>query len=119
MSTTDDLVTQRKAAGFERVYPAGEVPTKPPPEYPYVVIGYGPNAPVTRTANGAGDPLRRFWAQHFSRTSDALEDVADGTFAAFDGQAIDGDLCTQEIATLPDRDPNDYGVLTTTHTYRF
>lgn len=117
MSTTADLVTMRKAGGFTRVYPLGGVPSQP--SYPYVVIGYAPNAPFVRTANGAGDPLRRFTVQHFSRTADGLEDVSEATFATFDGQPIDGDVCVQEIATTPDRDPDDRGVLFTTHTYRF
>ena len=116
MSVVADLVT---AAGGSaaRVYKMGSVP--PTPQYPYRVIGYSPNSPVVRNALGDGDPLRRFTVQHFSRTADGLEAVADATFATFDGQAINGDLCTQEIATSVTRDPDDSGVLSTTHTYRF
>jgi hypothetical protein len=116
MSTTDDLVTQRLTAGG-RVYAIGSVPASP--NYPYVVIGYSPNAPVVRTALGDGDQVRRFTVQHFGRTDDAVEDVADKTFATFDGKPVAGDVCTQEIATPITRDSDDSGVLTTTHTYRF
>jgi hypothetical protein len=107
----------RKSGGFTRVYAMGAVPGTP--AYPYVVIGYAPNAPVVRSMTHDGDPVRRFTVQHFGRHADAVEDVAADTFAIFDGQPIDGDVCTQEVATLVDRDPDDRGVLSTTHTYRF
>lgn len=116
MSTTADLVTMA-GGGAARVYALGKVPASP--TYPYRVIGYAPTAPLVRDSLLGGDPLRRFTVQHFARTADGLEDVADATFATFDGQSIGGDVCTQEIATTPDRDPDDRGVLTTTHTYRF
>lgn len=117
MSVTADLVAARKVGGFTRVYPMGEVPGSP--TYPYVVIGYAPNAPIVRTQIGEGDPIRRFVVQHFGRTSNSVEDQAAITFATFDGQAISGDMCEQETATVISRDPDDRGVLTTTHTYRF
>lgn len=117
MSVTGDLVTMRKAGGFTRVYPLGEVPTSP--VYPYVVISYAPNAPVVRTQDQDGDPVRRFVVQHFGRTADGVEDIASATFTTFDGKAFGGDVVTQEVATLVDRDANDRGVLSTTHTYRF
>lgn len=116
MSTTSDLVATRAAAGG-RVYAIGAVPASP--AYPYAVVGYAPNAPVTRTADGRGNPIRRFTVQHFGRTADSVESIASLTFATFDGRPIDGDLCTQEVATLVDRDPDDSGVLSTTHTYRY
>jgi hypothetical protein len=116
VSVTGDLVTL--AGGTtERVYPMGKVPSAP--TYPYRVIGYSPNVPVTRTQNGDGDPLRRFVVQHFGRSADSVEAVADASFATFDGQRVDGDVCTQEIATPITRDPDDSGVLSTTHTYRY
>lgn len=117
MSVTGDLVALRKAGGFTRVYPIGAVPDAPIP--PYVVIGYAPNAPVTRTQNGAGDQLRRFVIQHFGKSADSVEAVADASFTTFDGQRVDGNVCTQEIATPITRDPDEGGVLSTTHTYRF
>lgn len=107
----------RKVGGFTRVYQLGAVPTTV--VYPYVVIGYAPNAPVVRTQDAAGDPVGRFTVQHFGRTADAVEDQAAITFATFDGKPVAGDVCTQEVATLPDRDPDDRGVLSITHTYRF
>jgi hypothetical protein len=113
MSTTSDLVALRGG----RTYELGDVPVSP--TYPYAVIGYAPNAPVTRTSDGNGDPIRRFTVQHFGRTAESVEAIADATFAAFDGQSIGGDLCTQEVATLIDRDSDDSGVLSTTHTYRY
>ena len=116
MSVTSDLVTQA-GGDTARVYPMGKVPSAP--VYPYRVIGYSPNAPVTRTQNGAGEQLRRFVVQHFGRSADSVESVADATFDTFDGQRVKGDVCTQEIATPITRDPDDSGVLSTTHTYRF
>jgi hypothetical protein len=123
MSTTADLVAARKVGGFTRVYPMGAVPPKTAANadsyYPYVVIGYAPNAPVVRNQLGQGDPVARFVVQHFGRTADAVEDQAAITFATFDGKAFAGNVVTQEIATPVDRDPDDRGVLFTTHTYRF
>lgn len=116
MSVTGDLVTQAGGSAA-RVYAIGAVPASP--SYPYRVIGYSPNAPIERTVNGAGDPLRRFVVQHFGRSADSVEAAADATFAAFDGQRVDGNVCTQELATPIQRDPDDSGVLSTTHTYRF
>lgn len=116
MSVTSDLVAIRAAKGG-RVYEMGNVPDSP--VYPYTVIGYAPNAPVTRTSDGSGDPVRRFMVQHFGRSVDEVEDHAGRTFAAFDAQPIGADLCTQEIATPIERDPDDSGVLSTTHTYRY
>lgn len=116
MTVTADLVALRAAKGG-RVYEVGQVPASP--TYPYTVIGYAPNAPVTRTTIGSGDPVRRFTVQHFGRSAAEVEDHAGRTFAAFDGQPINGDLCTQEVATSIDRDADDSGVLSTTHTYRY
>lgn len=113
MSITGDLVTLRGS----RTYSLGAVPASP--AYPYAVIGYAPNAPVVRTTNAAGEPLRRFTVQHFGRTADSVEAEAERSFTTFDGARIDGDVCTQEIATPISRDPDDQGVLSTTHTYRF
>jgi len=117
VSVTADLVTARKVGGFTRVYPMGAVPATP--TYPYVVIGYTPNAPVVRNMLGGGDVIGRFVVQHFGKTADAVEDQAGITFATFDGKAFGGNVVTQEVATTVDRDPDDRGVLSTTHTYRF
>ncbi len=117
MSVTADLVTARKVGGFTRVYPMGEVPALP--TYPYVVIGYVPNAPIVRNQLGQGDQVRRFFVQHFGRTSNSVEDQASITFATFDGKPVSGDVCQQEAATVIDRDADDRGVLSTTHTYRY
>lgn len=116
MSVTSDLVALRATAGG-RVYAMGAVPVLPP--YPYTVIGYAPNAPVTRTAIGDGDQVRRFVAQHFGRTAEAVEELAADTFTTFDGKPVYGDVCTQETATPLTRDPDNSGVLSTTHTYRY
>lgn len=116
MSVNADIVSLL-GGDAARVYPIGRVPQSP--TYPYRVVGYAPNAPTVRTADGDGNPVRRLTVQHFSRTADGLEAVADDTFDALDGLAIYGDLCTQELATPPTRDADDNGVLSTTHTYRF
>lgn len=113
MSTTSDLVAMRGG----RTYAIGSVPASP--AYPYAVIGYAPNAPVTRTSDGSGDPVRRFTVQHFGRSAESVEAAADQTFVTFDGASIGGDLCTQELATPIERDADDSGVLSTTHTYRY
>lgn len=120
MTTTADLVAIRTAKGG-RVYELGKVPAKGTVgfDYPYTVIGYSPDTPQVRTLDGSGDPLRRFTAQHFGRDAASIEDHAGRTFAAFDAQFIGDDLCTQELATPLFRDPDDSGVLSTTHTYRF
>jgi hypothetical protein len=99
------------------VYPMNGAPSTP--TYPYRLIGYAANAPATRNQLWQGDPVRRFVVQHFARTTEGLEAIAADTFATFDGKSIGGDVCTQEVATLPDRDPDDRGVLSTTHTYRY
>ena len=116
MSVTSDLVTQAGGSAA-RVYKLGSVPASP--VYPYRVIGYAPNAPVTRTQNGEGDRVRRFFVQHFGKSVDSVEAASDATFDTFDGQRVYGDVCTQETATLIDRDPDDGGVLYTNHTYTF
>jgi hypothetical protein len=120
VTVLDDLVTVRKSAGFTRVYKIGEVPANP--TYPYAVMGYAPDAPLVRSLTGDGKRLDRFTVQHFGRTADSVADVADQSFALFDGKHLpltDSPMAWQEIATLPDRDADDYGVLGITHTYRF
>lgn len=116
MSVVGDLVTLLGGTAA-RVYKIGAVPSAP--AYPYRVVGYAPNAPQVRTMYGSGAPLRRFTVQHFGRSADSVEAAADATFATFDGQRVYGDVCTQELATPITRDPDDSGVLFTTHAYRF
>ena len=120
MSVTSDLVAIREAKKG-RVYELGKVPAKGSAGfgYPYTVIGYAPDAPQVRTLDGSGDPERRFTAQHFGLDVASIEDQAARTFAAFDGQQVDGSTCWQELATPIFRDADDNGVLSTTHTYRF
>lgn len=110
------LVTMLGGAA-DRAYPLNAIPTNP--DYPYRAVGYAPNAPAVRNQLWQGDPVRRFTVQHFARTTEGLEAIASDTIATFDGQTVGGDVCTLEVATLPDRDPDDRGVLSTTHTYRF
>lgn len=116
MSITSDLIALRGGSA-QRVYALGAVP--PSPAYPYVVIGYAPNAPTVRRLSGSGDPTERFTVQHFGKTADSVEAEAAKTFAAFEGREINGDVCWQEIATPLYRDPDAAGVLSTTHTYRY
>lgn len=116
MSTAADLVTMAGGSAA-RVYRMGKVPASP--TYPYRVVGYYPSVPLVRTMNAAGDPVARFVVQHFARDADALEAVAEATFTTFDGQAFNGNVVVQEVASGITRDPDDNGVLTTTHTYRF
>lgn len=116
MSVTSDLVALRAAKGG-RVYEMGKVPASP--AYPYVVVGYSPDAPQVRTQDGSGDPLDRFTVQHFGKSAAEIEDHSARSFAAFDGQQVNGWTCWQELATPIFRDADDNGVLSTTHTYRF
>jgi hypothetical protein len=116
MSTTADLVTMAGGDGA-RVYAIGKVPASP--TYPYRVLGFVPQAPVVRNSLGGGDPVRRFYVQHFSKTADGLEAITEQTFAAFDGKAFGGDVITQETASAIDRDADDRGVYSSTHTYRY
>lgn len=116
MSVVGDLVTLRGGTAA-RVYKMGAVPASP--SYPYVVIGYSPNAPVVRDLGGDGDQVQRFTVQHFGRSADSVEAVAATTFDTFDGEQVLGETCWQETATPIYRDPDDSGVLSTTHTYRF
>lgn len=116
MSVTGDLVAMRGGSA-QRVYAMGAVPDKP--TYPYTVIGYAPNAPTVRRLSGSGDPTERFTVQHFGKTADAVEAISTATFVTFEGRAIGDSVCWQEIATPLYRDPDDNGVLSTTHIYRF
>ena len=120
MSDLDALVAVLVAGGVQRAYKLGSVPASP--AYPYAVLTLAPGAPVVRDLGGSGDPMGRFAVQHFSRSQDALVDIADRSFATFDGQALPlpGEpVCWQEVTSSIYRDPDDNGVLTTTHTYRF
>jgi hypothetical protein len=116
MTTTADLVTLRGGSAA-RVYPVGAVPASP--TYPYVVVGYAPNVPLVRSLDGSGDPVGRFTVQHFGRSAASVEAEAAESFALFDGGEVDGEVCEQEMATPIYRDPDDAGVLSITHTYRF
>lgn len=116
MSVTSDLVTIRGGSA-QRVYAVGAVPATP--TYPYVVIGYAPNAPTVRRLSGSGDPTERFTVQHFGKTADSVEAEAAETFAAFEGREVKGHVCEQEMASPLYRDPDAAGVLSITHTYRF
>ena len=116
MSTAGDLVTMAGGSGA-RVYKIGAVPANP--TYPYRVLGYIPQPPVVRNSLGGGDPVRRFYVQHFSRTADNLETVTAATFATFDGQPINGDVAVLETASNITRDADDQGVYSSTHVYRF
>jgi hypothetical protein len=70
-------------------------------------------------ATSSAKAIRRFFVQHFGRTANGVEDQAAISIATFDGKPVSGDVCQLETATLPDRDPDDRGVLFTTHTYRY
>lgn len=122
MSDLDTLKAVLETAGVKRVYKANEVPAKTPGMYPYAVISSAPGAPQVRSLDGSGDRIGRFVVQHFAQTHDMLTLIADLSFAAFDGKTLplDGEpVCWQEIASPAYRDPDDNGVLTITHTYRF
>ena len=121
MSDLDHLIARLKAAGVERVYKFGAVPTGP--GYPYAVVSPAFGAPTVRTLDGAGKPMGRFTVQLFGRSIDPLVDTSADAFAAFDGVELsefDGaPVAWQELSTPPYRDPDTAGVLDITHTYRF
>lgn len=120
MSDLDTIVAALVTGGVTRAYKFGAVPASP--AYPYAVVSAAPGAPQVRTLDGSGDPMGRFVVQHFSRTHDGATDLADLTFATFDGHALpldDAPVCWQEVTSGVYRDPDDQGVLTITHTYRF
>lgn len=119
MSDLDALVA---ALGGEaaRVYKRGAVPPKP--TFPYRVLTLSPDAPRVRTLDGSGDLEGRFNVQHFGRTADSVGEIADHTFATFDGNPLP--LPGEPVAVLDMapgvfRDPDDRGVLDLLHTYRY
>lgn len=119
MSDLDALIAALETAGVARVYKFGDVPPKP--SYPYAVMSDAPSAPLIRDLGGSGDRVGRFTVQHFGKTTDSVSALADITFATFDGKPLplDGEpVAWQEMATLPDRDSDDRGVIHVLHTYR-
>lgn len=115
MTTIAELVTAVTNAGVTRAYKLGAVPASP--AYPYAVVGFSAPDKIARSANGQATELNRFTVQFFGRTLDAVLDL--GTNADLDGDFINGALITRELTTPPYRDPDDSGVLTILHTYRF
>lgn len=107
-------------AGVARVYAVNAVPDNP--DYPYAVLDVTPAAPQVRDLGGSGDPVGRFTVQHFGRSDESVTDLAAITFATFDGKELPVDgapVAWQEIATTAYRDPDDQGVLSVLHTYRY
>ena len=120
MSDLDALVAHLEAGGVERVYKLGAVPQKP--TYPYAVVSTAPVPPSVRTVDGSGDQGGRLVVQIFGRTTDSMTPIVGDTFAAVDGRPLpltDAPVAWQEAASNVYRDPDDYGVLTATHTFRY
>lgn len=115
MTTLASLVTAVTSAGATRSYKLGAVPASP--TYPYAVVGLSTPDKIARGADGRAADLNRFTVQFFSHTLDAVLDLA--TTTDLDGSFFSGALVTRELTTQPYRDPDDSGVLTILHTYRF
>lgn len=121
MSDLAAVLDQLVDAGVARAYLLGKVPERP--AYPYAVVSVAPAAPVVRTLAGPGKPSGRFVVQHFGSTPESVDALAAMTFAAFDGVALPDvpgtPVAWQEVASAVYLDPDDDGVLTVTHTYRY
>lgn len=115
MTTLAELVAAVAGTGVTRAYKLGAVPVSP--AYPYAVVGLSAPDKIARSANGQATDLNRFTIQFFGRTLDAVLDLAQ--MADLDGTFLGPALVTRELTTSPYRDPDDSGVLTITHTYRF
>lgn len=118
MADLDTLVSTMQARGVARVYKLGEVPAKP--TYPYAVVGLGTPDRVARTTDGRGADLHRATAQFFGHDIDGVLEIA--TKGDLDGARLplsSSPLVERELGTSPYRDPDDQGVITILHTYRF
>ena len=117
----DALIDRAEAVGISRVYKLGAVPDSP--AYPYAVVGLGSPDAQGRTLDGSAWTDRRFTVQMFGRTHDSVLDLALLADAAFEAQTLtefdDSPLSWRELSTPPYRDPDDAGVLSILHTYRF
>jgi hypothetical protein len=114
MSVLTDVVAAIKAGGVTRAYKMNEVPSTA--TYPYAVAGLTSPDKVARTADGAGADLYRATVQFFGRDIDGVLDIADK--GDLDGKYVTGRLIARDMATPPDRDPDDQGVVSILHTYR-
>ena len=120
MSDLDTIAAALVTAGVTRVYKLGVVPASP--AYPYAVVSWSPGAPTVRTLDGTGQPAGRFTVQHFGRTAESVAAIAALSFATFDGDPLPlagTPVAWQEVASPVYRDPDDQGVLSITHSYRF
>lgn len=120
MSELDALAAMLRGAGLARVYEVGAVPASP--VYPYADVSAMRLAPTIRTLDVAGNNPRRFVVRFFARTHAAVTDLANIALATLDGQALDlsgTPVAWCEVASGVYRDPDDEGVLTLTHTYRY
>lgn len=121
MTTLDLLAARLNAAGVLRVYKLGSVPASP--AYPYAVVGLDSGTPNARGANMKTGLIHRLTVQMFGKEADAVLDLARLADLAFEGVALtdltDSPVATREISTPPYRDPDDNGVLSILHTYRF
>lgn len=119
MALLDDLVTAVQAGGVTRVYKLNDVRNADgtPIKYPYAVVGLGSPNKDSRTLNGQAADLDQATVQFFGRDIDGVLDIASA--GDLDGTYIDGRLVTRDLATRPDRDPDDLGVMQILHAYRF
>ena len=115
------LVTRLQAAGITRLYRINTVPASP--TYPYAVLTTTGETPQVRTLDGSGDLGDRVTLQFFSRTEGAVNALADIAFGELDGKPLpevaDSPVGELQVTSGIFRDPDDYGVLARTDTYRY
>jgi hypothetical protein len=121
MTDLDLHVARLLAAGVLRAYKLGSVPSAP--AYPYASLALDSGTPNGRTADAKAGKIYRLTVQLFGREADAVTDLARLADVAFEGVALTdvagSPVCTREISTVPYRDPDDLGVLSILHTYRY
>ena len=121
MSDLDDLMQLAVDAGISRAYEVNKVPTTR--SWPYAVFSLSSPNDLGRTLDGSAWTDRRLVVQMFGKSHDSVTATADKADAAFKDQCLtdfpDEPFCWREIATGPYRDPDDSGVLSIVHTYRF
>lgn len=116
-------VARMQAAGAQRVYPLGSVPTDP--TLPYAVISTGAGTPGNyRMTAEHGTQLVRVNVQCFGSTYDEAARTAERADDAFLDKALteldpDATRCVRDVATVPERDPDAGGVLYALMSYTF
>ncbi len=116
-------IAQLVAAGVQRAYPVGGVPTSP--VTPYCVVSVDSGALQNyRVGSRATSRFTRIAVQLFGRTFDEAAFVAEKSDLAFEDKpltvtGLDTTPCRREIATNIQRDPDGGSLMYGLHTYTF